>query len=159
MHHSSSGPSAHRGLTLPQRRVCCSRNRHLQQKKKKQSHSIDAGRISATLSRWRRWLTCVAAVGPQLWHLSPLISMWIVRLSTAQLVRMTIWPSNNVKLTLWVKNVKANFSIKWLDGNITHWVNMEVRRKPYCTMSTAIWNRALGVRMGAMKVQRSSLGS
>ena len=30
--------------------------------------------------------TCVAAVGPQLWHLGPVISQRVIRLTTAQLV-------------------------------------------------------------------------
>lgn len=45
-------------------------------------------------------LTCVAAVGPQLWHLNPFIGEWIVPLTAAQLIRMSIRTSNDVQLTL-----------------------------------------------------------
>lgn len=45
-------------------------------------------------------LTCVAAVGPQLWHLNPFIGAWIVSLTAAQLIRVSIRTSDDVQLTL-----------------------------------------------------------
>lgn len=44
--------------------------------------------------------TCIAAIGPELWHLGPLVSNGIVRLPATQFIRMAVGPTHHVKLTL-----------------------------------------------------------
>lgn len=44
--------------------------------------------------------TCIATVSSELWHLSPLVCVWVVSLPTTQFVRMAIGPAHHVKLTL-----------------------------------------------------------
>jgi len=49
---------------------------------------------------WSRTLTCVTPVGPELWHLSPLVGHRVVRLATAQLVRVAVGAAHHVQTTL-----------------------------------------------------------
>lgn len=52
--------------------------------------------------------TCIAAIGPELWHLSPFICAWVVYLPTAQLIRMAVGTTHYIKLTLvgqWISNL------------------------------------------------------
>lgn len=44
--------------------------------------------------------TCIATVSSELWHLSPLVCVWVVSFPTTQFVRMAIGPTHHVKLTL-----------------------------------------------------------
>lgn len=44
--------------------------------------------------------TCVAAVGPELWHLGPLVQIRIVHLPAAQLIRVAVGATHHVQLTL-----------------------------------------------------------
>lgn len=76
-----------------------------------------------------RGLTCIAAVCPELWHLNPLISVWIVCLPTAQLIRMSIWTSNHIELTLCAYKWK-----KSLDGMST------IHFNTYILMLVPLWN-------------------
>lgn len=69
-------------------------------------------------------LTCVAAVGPQLWHLSPLVSVWIVPLPAAQLVGVSVGAANHVQLTLEEESIQVNghaiFSMSGFGGVTRH---------------------------------------
>lgn len=47
-----------------------------------------------------RALTCVAAVGPQLRNRGPVINLGLVHLSTAQVIRVAVWPTHHIQLPL-----------------------------------------------------------
>lgn len=109
------------------------------------------------ISQKKSNFTCITTVSSQFWNRSPVIYAWIIHLSTAQVVWVAVRPTYHIELALHQKwEIRISAILKYEEQLNTDYFFLQ---HSALTMSTAIWNRALGVLMGARKDQWSVCGS